>query len=289
MTNKNEFIRTLMLLCVLFTAQGSWADDFMQKNSNYTAMMTGVNKVTFTLPTQRWSAGYNEGLQEGYVYVSVDGGSLEKLFTWGLGDGYSNMTSTKESGKVSITAYQGGTFELKGKVKTATRTSFTSANGTQTYTLSYNDDDDDHFSTTVEWMVPRTLRGKNLKLYVWAHVNWGGAGDWHIPNAHESLLMLDWDCPDAGQASVTINQPMVAYDVAHVNQMMFPYSIVANKVDWAKIHYTDAVTGQSYETTLGKNMADMAYIPADRPWKDVYIEASLTDVEGVLSGRRCVA
>lgn len=29
MTNKNEFIRTLMLLCVLFTAQGSWADDFM--------------------------------------------------------------------------------------------------------------------------------------------------------------------------------------------------------------------------------------------------------------------
>ena len=68
MTNKNEFIRTLMLLCVLFTAQGSWADDFMQKNSNYTAMMTGVNKVTFTLPTQRWSAGYNEGLQEGYVY-----------------------------------------------------------------------------------------------------------------------------------------------------------------------------------------------------------------------------
>lgn len=31
-------------------------------------MMTGVNKVTFTLPTQRWSAGYNEGLQEGYVY-----------------------------------------------------------------------------------------------------------------------------------------------------------------------------------------------------------------------------
>ena len=281
MTNKNEFIRTLMLLCVLFTAQRSWADDFMQKNSNYTAMMTGVNKVTFTLPTQRWSAGYNEGLQEGYVYVSVDGGSLEKVFAWGLGDGYRNMTSTKESGKVSITAYQGGMFELKGKVKTATRTSFTAANGTQTYTLAYNDDDDDHFSTTVEWTVPRTLRGKNLKLYVWAHVNWGGAGDWHIPNSDDNLLMLDWACPDAGQASVTINQPMVAYDAAHVNLMMFPYSIVANKVDWAKIHYTDAVTGQSYETTLGKNMADMAYIPADRPWKDVYIEASLTDVEGV--------
>ena len=60
------------------------------------------------------------------------------------------MTSDSESGEVYITAFQGGTFQLTGKVKGGAR-SFTSNNNKVTYTLGYDDDDDDHFTSTIEW------------------------------------------------------------------------------------------------------------------------------------------
>ena len=271
-------MRLFLLGCLFAMTQGAWADNFMQNKSNYTAMISGIDKVIFTLPTQ-YDGSINEGVQEGYVYVQVGDAPSTTLFEWHL-PSYGDLTSDQESGTVQITAKQEGTFQLKGKTKGGYKT-FTQNSGTIEYTLAPNDDDDDHFSSTIEWTVPRAYRGKKLKFYLWAHVNHRGAGDWHIPSATERYLMLDWDCPAAGQASISLNEPMIAFDAGKVNMIMFPYSVIANKIHWMKIHYTDAVTKQKYEHTISSsNTADFAYIPADRPWTDVYLEASLTDMEG---------
>ena len=72
-------MRLFLLGCLFAMTQGAWADNFMQNKSNYTAMISGVDKVIFTLPTQ-YDGSINEGVQEGYVYVQVGDAPSTTLF-----------------------------------------------------------------------------------------------------------------------------------------------------------------------------------------------------------------
>ena len=256
------------------------ADDFMQTASNYSAMIMGVDKVQFTLATQ-YDGSFNEGISEGHVYLIVDGGARQSLFDWRC-DNYRELTSDSESGKCYIQAFQSGTFQLTGKVKNGYKT-FTSQNGIVSYTLGYNDDNDDHFSTTVTWTVPRSLRGRNLKIVMWAHIE-DRDRNWYMPKDNSDKTsfhtLVDWSCPAAPEVSAVLGDPILAFDATHVNNQMFTYSISARSVKWAKLHYTDALTGKTYTQTLPNNLVGTAYIPADRPWKDVHVEAHVIDAEG---------
>ena len=257
------------------------ADDFMQNKMNYSAMIMGVDKIRFTLPTQ-YDGSFNEGISEGHIYLVVDGGSRQSLFDWNCVD-YSELTDDKESGKCNIHAYQGGTFQLVGKVKNGYK-SFTSESNTVSYTLGYNDDNDDHFTTTVDWVVPRSLRGHSLKIEMWVHIE-DRDRNWYIPvdNKNKSSFhtLAEWNCPDAPEVSISLGEPMLAFDTEHVNQQMLTYSVTARSVKWAKLYYTDALTGQNFSQDLPINsLVGIAYIPADRPWKDIYVEARVIDTEG---------
>ncbi len=268
----------LAILLALFTTT-AYADDYMQKESNYTATVMGVDRIQFNLPTQ-YDGVFNEGISEGHVYVTVDGGSRQNLFDW-RADKYNYLTSDDESGKLLISAFQGGTFQLAGKTMGGTKT-FT-AGGTTYYTVRYTDSDDDHFETTVIWTVPYEMRGHKLKFELWAHIE-DRDRNWYVPkdNNDKSRFreLTTWDCPAAPQVSVLMNDPMLAVENDHVNELMLTYSITARSVNSATIHYTDALTGQTYSKSLNKDLVGKAYIPADRPWKDVYIDASVKDMEG---------
>ena len=281
----NKYMRTRVLFMVLVLfglghVLQVRADDFMQTASNYSAMIMGVDKVQFTLATQ-YDGSFNEGISEGHVYLIVDGGARQSLFDWRC-DNYRELTSDSESGKCYIQAFQSGTFQLTGKVKNGYKT-FTSQNGIVSYTLGYNDDNDDHFSTTVTWTVPRSLRGRNLKIVMWAHIE-DRDRNWYMPKDNSDKTsfhtLVDWSCPAAPEVSAVLGDPILAFDATHVNNQMFTYSISARSVKWAKLHYTDALTGKTYTQTLPNNLVGTAYIPADRPWKDVHVEAHVIDAEG---------
>ena len=268
------------MLLGMVLPQQTFADSFMQTTSNYTSMVMGIDKIQFTLATQ-YDGNANEGISEGHVYVTVDGGSRLNLFDWHCVS-YSDLTSNDESGPVYIKAFQDGTFKVVGKVLGGYKT-FT--NGTYIYyTVAPNDDNDDHFSSVIEWTVPRSMRGHKLSFYTWAHIE-DVHQNWYIPSGNSNKTAFhhlgDWNCPSAPEVSVNIGEPMLAFDKEHVNLQMFTYSVQAKSIEWIRLHYTDALSGRTYSKELdNKKMADIAYIPADRPYCDIYIEAKLVDAEG---------
>ncbi|MBR1666879.1 MAG: hypothetical protein IJ693_01225 [Bacteroidaceae bacterium] len=273
MMHYKQLLLTLLVLLGLGQTLEVRADDFTYNANNYTCMQVGVDKVRFTLPTgNTWRT--NDGVQEGYVYVSVDGDPEEVLFSWHCVD-YSNV----DTKGCKIQAYKAGTFVLVGKVKGGSKT-FTNANGEVSYDLDHNDDDSDHYTTTVEWQAPYSMRGKKLKLTVWAHVNWGAGGDWHVPNASSHKELLDWDCPAAPEVNIMLNEPMLSYDRSQINQTMIAYSVTAKSIKWMKLHYTDAITNESYTKDItDKSLVGFVYVPSDRPWKDIYLEAKIVNTE----------
>ena len=266
--------RLSLLVCLLAMSLSAMADNYTYNADNYTAYQAGNDAVRFTLPTGNTS-GTNDGVQQGRVSIIVDGGARQTVFDWHCVD-YSNV----DTKGCYIQASQGGKFELVGTVKGGYKT-FYNTNGQVFYELNADGNNGDHYTTSVVWTVPRELRGKNLKIYVWAHVNWSAAGDWHVPNANSSKLLLDWDCPASMETSVTMFEPMLSFDRSNVNSLMFSYSVNAKTIKSMAIHYTDAVTGKDYSRNLPtSSISGSAYIPADRPWKNVYIDASVVDFEG---------
>jgi len=97
--------------------------------------------------------------------------------------------------------------------------------------------------------------------------------------------LLTWDCPPAPEVSVRLGDAMLSFETDHVNEQMFTYSINARSVSWAKLHYTDSITKATYTQDLPKdNLVGMVYIPANRPWCNVYIDAHVYDGEGKEDG-----
>ncbi len=272
MAHFKQLLLTLLVLLGLGQTLEVRADDFTYNAGNYTCMIVGVDKVRFTLPTGN-TKGVNDGVQEGYVYVAADGGPEEVLLSWHC-DKYSQVDDG-----CKIKAFKDGTFTLVGKVQGGNKT-FTIANGEISYKLDHNDDNSDHYTTTVDWQVPYSMRGKKLKLLVWAHVNWSAVGDWHVPSHDKHRLMLEWDCPPAPDVNITLNDPMLSYDRSEINKIMMTYSVTASKIVWLKLHYTDALTGKDYTQDMPtKNLVGFAYLPADRPWKNIYMTAKVLNTE----------
>ena len=278
-SRSRALMRIFLLACLLVVTQGAWADRFLQEPSGFTAIVQGIDRIRFTLPTQ-YDGNQNEGISEGIIYVSENGGAKKEFLTWGLGRGYNNLTSDSESGTITLKATYEGEWQLVGKVIGGHRYFQKATN--VTFTVGPNDDNDDHFTTTVDWTVPRELRGRRFTFYLWCKSE-DISHSWYIPNGNKNKTsfyqMGEWDCPAAADVSITINDPMLAYDAAQSGSILFPYTIQAKSVKSATIYYTDEITGASYSKKLSSKLIDLANLPADRPWKDIYIKANLKDSE----------
>lgn len=273
---KRRLMRLILLACVLAVSQGTRADDFLQNPDNYTCTQLGMDKIQFSLPTQMWSSFLNEGVSDGRLYVTVDGGIRQTLLKWWAPD-YNTIDTDKK-----IHAYQKGVFYLTGKTKNKSKSSFTMDDGDVTYRIDGNSDDDDHYTTTVEWQLPREYRGHRLKFEVWTHSE-DRDYNYYLPKGNKDATSFHTiatiDTPEAGEASITMNEPMLAVESSHVNEIMISYSFMVNKIFSATLYYTDAVTGvqQSKALPTGTKVG-FAYLPANRPWKDIQIKARVTDV-----------
>ena len=263
------------VLLAWLVPQAALADNFLQNSNNYSATIVGTDKVQFTLPTQMWSSFLNEGITNGQVQISIDGGSYQSFIDWNVPN-YRDING-KESEKIKIKGYLGGTYQVTGKVTGGYKTFSTDA---IEFTVSCDDNDEDHFTTTVVWTAPRNLRGCKLTFRCWTKSE-DRDYTYYMPSKDGWKTLLTWDCPPAAAVSVQLGEPMLAYDGEHVNQQMFTYSVQARSIVWAKLYYTDALTGQKYTQDLDKSkLVGTLYIPADRPWRDVYVEAHVYDAEG---------
>lgn len=259
---------TYLVACLLLVSINSRADNFMQNADNYTCMLMGLDKIKFELPTQ-YDGSFNEGITEGHVYIYIDGGSRQTLFDWKCTE-YNELDKKK-----NIQAFQNGDFFLSGKAKDISKNNFTMSDNVISYNLDHDNSNSNHYTTTVEWTVPRELRGHRMKFVVYAKID-DIFSSWKVDDHNMGTI----DMPEAGQATVTLNDPMLSVTRDHVNEVMLSYSFVVNKIFWANLHYTDVVTGQQYTQALPTGTkVGFTYIPADRPWKDIYIEARVTDAQ----------
>ena len=277
--NQTNLLGRLFLLVLLLSVSLSTkADDYLEKESNYTAMLWGNDKLQIKLPTQNDITGaFNRGVTDGRVYLTIDGGERQLLLWWDCNTHYSDLSAAKV-----FHANQPGRFNLVGTAY-GVKSDITMDDGTVTYFLKPDADDGDHYTTTVEWTVPRTYRGHRLKIEVWCQID-DAASSWFIPkdqkNPSSFYAMGTVDMPEAGEASVTLTEPMLATGRDHANEIMLSYSFVVNKIYSATLHYTDAVTNKQYTQTLSTSKkVDFAYLPANRPWKDIHIKASVLDVQ----------
>ena len=273
-------MRMSLMVCLLTVAQGAWADRFLQEPGNFTAIVQGIDRIRFTLPTQLDDT-QNEGIVEGVIYVSENGGEKREFLTWGLGeDGYNDLTSDSESGKITLRVTYDGEWQLVGKVTKGHR--YFQKNTDVIFTVGSNDDDSDRFTTVVDWTVPRELRGKRFTFYLWCKSE-ASRWSWYIPDGvkdkSSTYLMAEWDCPAAAEVNVDLGEPVLSYSANQAGSILIPYTIQAKSVIEATIFYTDAITGTNYSKRLSTKLVDMANLPADRPWKDIYIRAKLLDSE----------
>ncbi len=270
--------KLFLLLCLLTASAAAMADDFLQKTSNYTAYVQGIDEIRFSLPTQMWSSFLNEGIVEGYVYVSVDDGPRQKLIEWNAGDNFRDI-GDGISTECRIKGHIGGSFELVGKISGSPKT-FKAEEDWTKYQVKRNDDNEDHYTTTVDWTVPRSLRGHKLVFEIWSKSE-DRDYTYYMPSKSSYYKVYEWECPSAPEVSVQLSEPTLAYDPDHVNSIMFTYSFTARKVNWAKLHYTDALTKET--KTINVNSTDlvgMLYLPADRPYSKILVEAQVVDSEG---------
>ncbi len=271
-------LRAFLLTCLLMVSSFSWGDPWMQTESSYQVMLVGIDKVRLILPSQKWSTFLNEGVTDGRVMISVNNGKEETLLTWTLGKNYSDIGST--SGDICIHTYFGGQWKLTGNVVDGER--YFTYNIDYHFRVNHNTENSDYYTTVVDWAVPRELRGKNIKFKLWCHIE---DRDYHyyIPNgvkdASRYYEMFSWDCPPAVDVNIMLNDPMISYNQENVGCIAIPYAIQAKSVKTATFYYTDQLTGVTNTKTLSNKLSDIAYLPADRPWKDVYIKADLTDFE----------
>ena len=115
--NLNNVLGRLFLLASLLAiSPGVMADEFLQELGGFTAIVQGIDRIRFTLPTQ-YDGNQNEGIRNGTIYVSENGGSLKELLSWGMGSDYNILTSDKESGSIAINVKYDGEWQLVGKVK----------------------------------------------------------------------------------------------------------------------------------------------------------------------------
>jgi len=273
-----KYRQSLAFFALLFSlfALSARADRFLQEPANFTAMLLGMDKIQFKLPTQ-YDGNYNEGISDGRIYITIDGGSRQDFIRWKCST-YNELGDHK-----SIQVYQNGRFSLTGKCKDRSKSVFTKNDGEVTYNIDGDSDNKNHYTTTLEWTVPRELRGHRLKIELWCRSedrNW----HWFIPDGNSDATsyheMAIVNMPEAGEASVTINEPMLAVSRDHANEVMVSYSFVVTKIFSATLHYTDAVTGEQFTQSLPTgDKVGFAYIPANRPWKDIYITARVTDAQ----------
>ena len=275
-------MRMFLLTCLLVMTQGAWADNFLQNPANFTAYVQGIDVMRFTLPTQMWSSFLNEGIKTGHVYLTVDGSPKRMLIEWNAGENYRDIDGDY-SNTCRIKGHEGGTFKLTGKTEGGEKT-FKPDQDWTTYRVKCNDDDNDHYTTVVDWTVPRNLRGHKLAFYLWCHSK-DRDRSYYIPkdneNENDFYKMAEWDCPAAAEVSVQLSDPTLAFDANHVNSIMFTYSFTARQVNWAKLHYTDALTKEEKVMDVnGGALVDVLYLPADRPYSSIKMEANVVDSEG---------
>lgn len=255
----------LALLCLIGFSPAR-AASFIKSAGNYRCMPVGKNVLQFSLPTfDYYKIAMNVHVTEpSYVEASIDGGKTWKhIIEWkhpGRDEEDPTYMRTLAPGELVVQMARYGKSDV----------SINSNDSWKTFYLGADQDDDYHYTTTVQWHIPYAWQGNKIMLRFSAH--WDDEGSGTVTGNFDT-----YDSPEPPDVAINFMDPMLAFDKEHVGELMIPYYMQAVKCTKMTLNYTNAATGEKISQAQTPNLTGYVYLPMNFPMKDVYIEADLVD------------
>lgn len=257
----------LALLCLMGSTP-SRAASFIKSAGYYRCLPVGKNVLQFSLPTfDYYKVAMNVHVTESsYVEASIDGGkSWKHIIEWKHpGRDAENPTymRTLTPGELVVQMARYGKNDV----------SINSNDSWKTFYLGADQDDDSHYTTTVQWRIPYEWQGNKIMLRFHAH--WDDEGSGIVTGNFDT-----YDSPEPSEVAINFMDPMLAFDKEHVGEIMIPYYMQAAKCTKMTLNYTNAATGEKISQAQTPNLSGYVYLPMNFPMKDVYLVADLIDTD----------
>ena len=266
--------------------------DYFRNASNFYWTICGDAEIEFTIPVFIWESYSNDGVRWGYIYASINGGDKTEVLY------YRYDKSRDQDEPTTFEAKSDGNFQVTNT--TSGTVSFTRNDGSKSWKLKRDADDDDHHTAKIRWKVPYLWRGKSIKLSVkfrWDDMDTENYPDEFLEKYKPSTFkdrvkdydLGTYDCPLSTEASINLNDPMLAFDKSSAGYIMIPWYAQLKSLRDIHLRLVDAENGHVTIIPLDStrnNMSGYANIPMDRPYSSVVMSGRAVAVDGtVIPGR----
>ena len=269
--------RLFLLVCLLTVSLNTKADgsaDYFRNASNFSWMVCGDAEIEFSIPVFIWDSSSNDAVTWGYIYVTPGDETETQLLYYAYDSSRDQDKPTtfmaKADGEFSVTNTTNGT------------ASFTRNDGSRSWTLKRDVDDDDHHTAKIRWKVPYQWCGKTIQIRVkfrWDSRHNGGELEYKLS---------PYECPNSSEASITLNDPMLAFDKSSAGYIMIPWYAQVKSLSDTKLRMVDAANDHVSISKVesSKNLSGYVNIPMDRPYSSVVMSGEAVAMNGkVIPGR----
>ena len=269
--------RLFLLACLLAVSLNTKADgsaDYFRNASNFSWMVCGDAEIEFSIPVFIWDTSSNDAVTWGYIYVTPgDESETELLY-------YAYDSSRDKDKPTTFQAKADGEFSVTNT--TSGTVSFTRNDGARSWTLKRDVDDDDHQTAKIRWKVPYQWCGKTIKIRV--EFRW----DAKYSGGTLNYQLSPYECPNSSQASITLSDPVLAFDKSSAGYIMIPWYAQVKSLSDTKLRMVDAETDHVSISKVesSKNLSGYVHIPMDRPYSSVVMSGEAVAMNGkVIPGR----
>jgi len=259
--------------------------DYFRTASNFYWTICGDAEIEFSIPVFIWDSSSNDGVTWGYIYATPDGENETQVMY------YAYDSSRDQDKPTTFCAYVDGDFNVTNT--TQGTVGFTRNDGSKSWVLKRDADNDDHHTAKIRWKVPYQWRGKSIKLRVkfrWDDKNSQGyaENDYFFIERYAKDRIREYnlgtyECPQSAEASIVLNDPMLAFDKSSAGYIMVPWYAQVKSLSDVKLRTVDASNGHVSITTVDtkKSLSGYVNIPMDRPYSSVVLSGSAVATNGV--------
>ena len=217
-------LRLSVLVCLLAVSLNTLADSgawYFNESKGFTWMTVGDCEIEYSIPVFIWDSSSNDGVTWGYIYVTPEGESETSILY------YAYDESRDQDKPVTFKASAEGEFKIVNT--TSGLVSFTRNSGSISWVLKRDADDNDHHTAKIRWKVPYQWRGKKLKMRVKFRY------DDRYSHSEVEHKFDDYDCPQPIGSSITLMDPMLAFDKSSAGYISIPWYAQLKTLSDAKL------------------------------------------------------
>ena len=262
--------RLSMLVCLLMASLSTMADSgawYFTESKGFTWMTVGDCEIEYSIPVFIWDSSSNDAVTWGYIYVTPEGESETSILY------YAYDESRDQDKPVTFKASAEGEFKIVNT--TSGLVAFTRNNGSVSWVLKRDADDDDHHTAKIRWKVPYQWRGKKLKMRVKFRY------DDRYSHSEVEHKFDDYDCPQPIGSSITLMDPMLAFDKSSAGYIMIPWYAQLKTLSDAKLTLIDAATGHvTIKKVETSSLSGYVNVPMERPYSSVILRGKAVASDG---------